>query len=108
MVKGSVHGEGRLCGEGGPVWQGACVVGGMHGRGMHGKGACITGSMHGRGVYGSMNGRRGDMHGRGACMVGDTTTVADGTHHIVMHSCLLVSLVSLIKSFTTQQTFFSK
>ena len=40
-----------MCGGGG----GACVAGGMHGRGwgmggMHGGGACVAGGMHGRGV----------------------------------------------------------
>ena len=43
-VKNSVHGGG-----------GACMAGGMRGRGMHGGGACMVG---------------GGMHGRRACVVG--------------------------------------
>ena len=78
----------------GHAW-GACVVGGMHGRGcawqgQHGQqeghawqGACMAGSMHGRGMAGAcmvgacmvggMHGRvcmAGGMHCRGACVVG--------------------------------------
>ena len=31
------------------AWQGACVVGGMHGRrGMRGRGTCVAGGMHDR------------------------------------------------------------
>ena len=43
-----------MCGRGVCV-VGACVAGGMHGRGhawqggMHGRGACVAGGMHGRG-----------------------------------------------------------
>ena len=55
------------------VWWGVCMAGGMHG-----KGHAWWGRMCGRGV-----------HGVGpACMAGETTTVADGTHPIGMHSCL--------------------
>ena len=36
-MRGGMHS--RVC-----VWQGACMVGGMHGRGrMHGRGACMAG-----------------------------------------------------------------
>ena len=52
--------QGDMCGRrayvaGGHVWPGACVAGGMHGRGVHGRGhvwwgACTVGGMCGRGA----------------------------------------------------------
>ena len=32
----------------GDAWQGACMVGGVNSRGMHGRGECMAGGMHGR------------------------------------------------------------
>ena len=55
----SVHGSGY-------VWWGACVVG-----------ACMVGGMHGRGC----------VAGGHACMVGEMATAADGTHPAGIHSC---------------------
>ena len=57
--RGCVHGTGAWMARGtwmagGHVWQGACVAGGMcgrglHGRGVHGRGACMAeGGMCGR------------------------------------------------------------
>ena len=51
---------------------GVYVAGGMCGRGHAWQGACVAGG----------------MHGRGACVAGETTTAADGTHPTGMHSCL--------------------
>ena len=58
---------------GGYAWQGVCMVGGMHGRGMHGKGACMA---RGHAWWGS-------------CMAGETVTAAGSTHPTGMHSCPL-------------------
>ena len=60
---------------------GACVAGGMRGRGHAWQGACVVGGMHGRGaciIWGCvwqgacMVGAcmAGGMHGRGACVAG--------------------------------------
>ena len=52
---------------------GACVVGGIHGRGRACQGdVCVAGG----------------MHGRGGRVAGETATAAVGTHSTVMHSCL--------------------
>ena len=75
----------------GHAWQGACMVGGVHGSGWHAwQGACMAG---GHVWQGGMRGRRG-VHGRGvgvaggyACMAGEMATAADGTHPTGMHSC---------------------
>ena len=48
------------CGSGG-----TCMVGGMHGRGVHGGGHVWWGGMCGRG-----HAWQGDMHGKGVCMTG--------------------------------------
>ena len=80
--------------------RGVCVVGcvcvteGMHGRvhvwqaGMCGKAACVAGGMHSRG-----HAWHGGVRGRGVCMVGgmvgETATVAGGTHPTGMHYCLI-------------------
>ena len=79
------------------VHRGTCTVRGIYGggvpsmmcmassQGVHGRGgACVVGGMCGRGCIG-----RG-MHGRGGCMagecvVGEMATAADGTHPTVMH-----------------------
>ena len=67
FTKGGVHGREGVCMAeegvvgacivGGPVWQGACMVG---------EGVCMA---------------------RGAYMAGKTATAADGTHSTGMHSC---------------------
>ena len=46
-MAGGVHGRGHAWW--GCAWQGACVAGGMHGGGVHGRGACLAGGVHGRG-----------------------------------------------------------
>ena len=63
MSQGACVGWG-LCGRG-HAWQGACIVGDMHG-----------GGKHGRGVHGG---------GGGTCEAGETA--ADGTHPTGMLSC---------------------
>ena len=77
---------------GGRAWPEGCAwLGGVHGRGMHGRGACPGDAwqegMHGRGyacqgacVAGGMH-DRGGMHGRGE------DTAACGTHPTGMHPC---------------------
>ena len=79
--RGGVHGRGAMCGggmhgrEGGHAWRGACMVGGMHGRGHAWQGACVVGGIHGRGVY-----------------MADTMRYsqwAGGTHPTGMHTCKL-------------------
>ena len=62
------------------MWQGACVAGGIRGRGVHGGG----GGMHGRGMC---------VAGLGACVIGNTATAADGTHPTGMLSCVWCSLI---------------
>ena len=61
-VKNSVQG---VCMAGG-----ACMVGGVHGRGHAWQGACVSGGH----AWGGMHGRgcawQGGMHGRGACVAG--------------------------------------
>ena len=59
-------------GSGGHAWQGACMVGGMCGRGH-----VWQRGMHGRGMV---------WQGRYAYMAGETATSADGTHPTGMHS----------------------
>ena len=38
--------------------------------GVHGKGACVRGGMHGRGVHGGGHAWQGGMCGRGVCVMG--------------------------------------
>ena len=41
--RGAVHGRGHAW-QGGMQWQGVCVIGAMHGKGIHmWKGACVEG-----------------------------------------------------------------
>ena len=65
---GGVRGRG-MC-----MARGACVVGGMHGRG----GACMAVGVCGRGVC---------MHGRGACVAREMATEVRSMHPTGMHSC---------------------
>ena len=44
--QGSVHGRGHVWWRWGHAWQGGCMAGG---RGVHGRGACMVGGVHGRG-----------------------------------------------------------
>ena len=44
---------------------GACVVGGMHGRGVYVVGACMTWSVHGGGMHDMGCAWLGGVHGRG-------------------------------------------
>ena len=93
------------------MWWGACMVGDMHGRGVHGReacvvgghawqGACMVGGVHGRGVCVA-----GGHAWQGACMMGvcmpcmpphaGTTAMvydqsAGGTHNTGMHSCSIL------------------
>ena len=90
-VSHSVHRGGRAWQ--GDVWQGACMMRGMHG---WGGGHVWQGGMHGRGVHG------GGCIAGGACMVGDMHAMhttppplrdtvdqcAGGTHPTGMHTCL--------------------
>ena len=59
------------------------------GGGMCGRGACVAGGMHGRGRAYMAEGAcmAGGVCGRGACTAGDMATAADGTHPTGMHSC---------------------
>ena len=85
---GSVHGRGA-CVAGEHVLWGACMAGGMHGRGHAWQGACVVMGMHGMGAYlawcvhgggacvSGGHAWQGDMHGRGhachTCPLADTT-----------------------------------
>ena len=62
-VKNSVH-----------LGEGACMQGGMHGRGVCGRGVCEAGGMHGRG-----HAWQGACMAGGACVVRGTC-VAGGVH----------------------------
>ena len=64
---GGVHGGG-MCGRV-SVWQGMCMVGG----------ACMAGGMRGRG--------HAWQDGMGTCVAGETATAAGGTHPTGIHSC---------------------
>ena len=106
-VKNSVHSGGGACVAGGScmdggwgcvwhgayvaggyAWQGACMTGGVHGRGCaRQKGACMAGSMYDRGCA---------WQRVGACMAGEKTTAADGTHPTGMHSCFFTNLLFII------------
>ena len=66
---------------GGHAWQGACMVGGMHGGGCVAGGhawqeACMTGGVC--------------MTGEGACVAGEMATAAGGTHPTGMHSSFTI------------------
>ena len=56
--------------------------------------ACVAGGMHGRGVHGrsGVHGRRACMAGehawQGVCVEGETAIAAGGTHPTGMYSCL--------------------
>ena len=79
-VKISVHGG---VGVGGEHCGGACMAGGVHGRGAYMAGVCVwQWGMHGRGICG-----RGAFVARGeACIAGEMATAADGTYPTGMHS----------------------
>ena len=56
---------------------------------MHGWGACMAGGVHGRGAWvvrGACVVGCG-MCGRGACAAGEMVTAANGMHPSGMHSC---------------------
>ena len=75
-VAGGVHGRGQLW-RGGVCDQGVCVwPGGMHGWGCALRGACMVGTC-----------MTGDMRGRGVCVAGETATATGGKHPTGMHSC---------------------
>ena len=77
VKKNSVHRMGVCMVKGQYVAKGAYMVkGGVCGKGR----ACVMGGVHGR----------GHVWRGGACMAGETTTVADVTHHTGMHSCWLL------------------
>ena len=84
---GGMHGWGTCVAEG-HAWQGVCMVG-----------ACMPGGMHGRGCAW----QRG-VHGGGICdrrhswlgvcgVAGEMATAVGGTHPTGMHSCLLLKMV---------------
>ena len=64
-----------VCPQGGHLWWGACVAGGMCKRGHAWPGGICA------------------WHG--ACMAGETATVAGDTHPTGMHSCFLTGRVLL-------------
>ena len=73
------------CVAGGHARWGTCVVGGMHGGGVHGR-ACMAG---GHAWWGHV--WQGDVHGRGACVVWQIPrdTVNERTVRILLE-CILV------------------
>ena len=78
---------GGVCGRvEGCALQGACMVGGVHGR-WHAwqDGACMAGGMHGRGMHGKGHVWQGGhvWHTRPQQILRDT----GGTHPTGMHSC---------------------
>ena len=85
-----VAGEGAMHG-GGHAWWGVCMAGGMHGRMGHAwqgacmAGACMVGGMCGRGVHGRWHAWQGGhvWHTRPQQILRDT----GGTHPTGMHSC---------------------
>ena len=83
--QGGMHGGGHAGLRGmsgrGHMWQGACLVGGVHARGSLCEGLAWQGDVHGRGCawQGSMGGREacmvGGMYGRGHAQWGNTCVV---------------------------------
>ena len=87
----------EACMARGMHWGGACMVGGMHGRGHAWQGACMAGGMHGRGhawqgacMVGACMARGHAWRG-GVCMVGEMATAVDGTHPTGMYSCIVLN-----------------
>ena len=85
----------------GHAWQGVCMAGGVHGRGMCGRGCAWQRGMHDRvsawqgvcmaglcmeGVYMGEACMAGGVRVRGSCMAGKTAIAAGGTHPTGMHS----------------------
>ena len=81
----------------GHAWHLVCMMGGIHGGGMHHRGSplqgvCVAGGMYGRMVC--MVGAcvaeghvwQGGMRGRGPCMAGEMATAAGSMHPTGMHS----------------------
>ena len=67
--------HGSACVAMGHTWQGACMAGGVHGRGgMCGRGACMVGGHV--------------LTGGCACMAGEMATAADSTQ--ILLECILV------------------
>ena len=97
MVKGSMHGE-----EGGVHGndkRGACVAKGCAWWG----GACMAGGMLGRGHAW----QRGAYMAKGACVhVGETATEAGSTHPTGMHSCSkVISVFPIFHAVWTNSSF---
>ena len=67
FIRGGMCGIGSVHCEGGHVWQKGCAR----------QGACMVGGMHGRG-----------RAWQGACVAGAKATPADGTHPTGMHCCI--------------------
>ena len=59
----------------------------MHSRGVCMAGACMAGGLHGRGCTWWGACMAGECAWKGACMAGQTATAVDGTHPTGMHSC---------------------
>ena len=94
---------GGVCMVGVCAWEGLCVVGGVHGRGMYGWGMCggghtwqevcmaegvCAGGVAGACMVGACVARDAWWGRLGvACMAGETATSADGTHPTGMLSC---------------------
>ena len=76
-----------MCSRGALWWWG------VHGRGWHAwQGACMAGGMHGRGHAWQVTCMAGRMYGRGVCMA-DTMRYGQqegGTHPTGMHSCFKI------------------
>ena len=72
---GGMHGMGHVW-QGGYVWQGVCMAGGMHGRGVCGRGHAW----------------QGDMHGRGTCMSGHAWYMVNEQAVCILLEYILVEL----------------
>ena len=76
----SVHGGGVWWGQ---AWKGVCMVKGVYvAEGdLHGREACVVGVVHGGGVH------HVGCAWQGVCVAGETSTEARSTHPTGMHSC---------------------
>ena len=85
-MAGGMHGRGGICGRG-HTWQGACVAGGhVWQGGMCGGAVCVA---RGKLWQGRMHDRQHAWQGRGlACVAGEMATATDGAHPTGMHPCL--------------------
>ena len=93
-MAGGVHDRGTCmvagaCMDGGMCGRGCAWQGGMHGRGCAWQGVCMVGGMHGGGMHGRGHAWQGGMHAMHFPLaLRDTVSKCAGdTYPTAMHSC---------------------